>query len=132
MSKPKTKAQASAEQAPTAVKESEKEPGPVVTGNDRNQADPAKTDQPVDKPVEQVAAKAAHQPVAQEPEDLIDALVLCDGSLDGVTRYRAGQVLQGLPESLAEAHSHWLDVHPSAVEHALDRGAAVIDYQQKA
>lgn len=128
MSKAKTKAQAPEVQEPVATEQVEQ----VVTGDGTGQALPEITDQPVEQVTEAVQQTAAAQELEPDPEDVIDALVLCDGSLDGVTRYRAGSVLQGVPESLAQANSHWLDAHPSAVEHALNNGAAVIDYQQKA
>lgn len=125
MSKAKTKAQAAEVQAPTTAEQPEQGVVGVVTG----EALPEVAEQP-----EAQVAAAVQQPDAPEPdpEDVIDVLVLCDGSLDGITRYRAGSVLQGVPESLAQANSHWLDAHPSAVEHALNNGAAIIDYQQKA
>lgn len=125
MSKAKTKAQAAEVQAPTTAEQPEQGVAGVVTG----EALPEVAEQP-----EAQVAAAVQQPDATEPdpEDVTDVLVLCDGSLDGVTRYRAGSVLQGVPESLAQANSHWLDAHLSAVEHALKNGAAVIDYQQKA
>lgn len=63
---------------------------------------------------------------------MIDAFVLCDGSLNGVARYSAGTVLQGIPESLADANGHWLDTNPAAIEHALNSGAKVVDYEQEA
>lgn len=128
MSKAKTKAQAPEVQEPVATEQVEQ----VVTGDGTGQALPEITDQPVEQVAEAVQQTAAAQELEPDPEDVIDALVLCDGSLDGVTRYRAGSVLQGVPESLAQANSHWLDAHLSAVEHALKNGAAVIDYQQKA
>lgn len=128
MSKAKTKAQAPEVQEPVATEQVEQ----VVTGDGTGQALPEITDQPVEPVTEAVQQTAAAQELEPDPEDVIDALVLCDGSLDGVARYRAGSVLQGVPESLAQANSHWLDAHPSAVEHALNNGAAIIDYQQKA
>lgn len=128
MTKAKTKAQAAEVQVPAAAEQPEQ----VVTGDGTGQALPEITDQPVEQVAEAVQQTAAAQELEPDPEDVIDALVLCDGSLDGVTRYRAGSVLQGVPESLAQANSHWLDAHPSAVEHALKNGVAVIDYQQKA
>ena len=119
MTKQKAKAQEPAVQETVAAALNEG----VVTGDGPGEALP----EIVDPPVEQVGAA-----MTLEPEDVTDAFVLCDGSLDGVTRYRAGAVVQGIPESLVQAHSHWLDAHPFAVEHALNNGAAVIDYQQKA
>ena len=71
-------------------------------------------------------------PPEPNPEDVTDVLVLCDGSLDGITRYGAGSVLQGVPESLAQANSHWLDAHPAAVDHAQNNGAEVVTYTQEA
>lgn len=125
MTKAKTKAQAAEVQVPATTEQPEQ----VMTGDGSGEALPEVAGQPE----EQVAA-AVQQPAPPEPdpEDVTDVLVLCDGSLDGITRYGAGSVLQGVPESLAQANSHWLDAHPSAVEHALNNGAAIIDYQQKA
>lgn len=133
MTKPKTKnPEASTEQqAAAATDQAQQE----VTGDGTGAALP----QVSDKPAEQLA-EAVQQPPVSNPdpkpdavqEDVIDAFVLCDGSLDGVTRYLAGSVVQGIPESLAEANSHWLDIHPNAVEHALNSGAAIAVYQQEA
>lgn len=123
MSKSKKTAQAAVQQEP-ATAAAVDQPMQAVSGDGAGQALPEMADQPV----EQVAAAVPH-PAApgaqQEPEDLIDALVLCDGSLDGITRYRAGTLLQGVPEALAAANSHWLDMHPAAVEHAMANGAEV-------
>lgn len=133
MTRPKAKKPEPTTEQPDAATTDQAEQ--MVTGDSTGAALP----EVADKPAEQ-AAQSVHQlPVSNPgpepdaaPEDVIDAFVLCDGSLDGVTRYRAGTVVQGIPESLAEANSHWLDTHPAAVEHALKNGADVIDYQQEA
>lgn len=127
MSKQKTKVQEPEVQKPAEVEQTEQ----VVVGDGSGEALPEAAEQPVGQ-----AGEVNPQPEAPElvgeSGDVIDALVLCDGSLDGITRFKAGVVLQGIPESLAEANRHWLDAHPDAVEHALRSGAPVIDYEQGA
>lgn len=128
MSKTKTKAQAPEVQEPAKPEQVEQ----VVTGDGAGQALPEITDQPVEQVAEAVQQTAAAQDPEPDPEEVTDAFVLCDGSLDGINRYRAGSVLQGVPESLAEANAHWLDTNSAAVEHALNSGAEVINYEQDA
>ncbi|MBF6631813.1 MAG: hypothetical protein ITG01_11785 [Comamonas sp.] len=131
MSKAKTKAPMAEAQEQVATEQPEQ----VVTGDSTGQALPEVEAQPE---AQVAAAVQQPEPVAMpsantdpEPDALIDAFVLCDGSLDGITRYRAGSVLQGVPESLAEANAHWLDTNSTAVEHALNSGAEVFDYEQE-
>lgn len=131
MTKPKTKnPEASTEQqAPAATDQAQQE----VTGDGTGAALPQVSDKPAEQTAEAVQQPPVSNPDPEDPqEEVIDAFVLCDGSLDGVTRYVAGSVVQGIPESLAEANSHWLDIHPNAVEHALNSGAAIAVYQQEA
>lgn len=134
MTKAKTKAQEPEVQTPAAPDavaasaQNEQE----VTGDGSGEALPGATQEPevqtatvVQQPT--TTEQSEHNP---EPEDVIDVFVLCDGSLDGITRFFAGSVLRGVNESLAEANVHWLDPHPAAVEHALANGAPVIDFEQ--
>ncbi|MBP7645360.1 MAG: hypothetical protein KA751_01235 [Comamonas sp.] len=134
MTKAKTKAQEPEVQTPAAPDavaasaQNEQE----VTGDGSGEALPGATQEPevqtatvVQQPT--TTEQSEHNP---EPEDVIDVFVLCDGSLDGITRFFAGSVLRGVNESLAEANGHWLDPHPAAVEHALANGAPVIDFEQ--
>lgn len=116
MTKPKAKAQEPAVQETVAAALNEG----VVTGDGSGEALP----EIVDPPVEQVGAA-----MTLEPEDVTDVFVLCDGSLDGATRYKAGCVLRGVPESLAKANAHWLDAAPAAVEAAKANGAQVLAYE---
>lgn len=129
MTKQKSKAQEPQVELPAAPAAGQA--GQVVTGDGSGEALPE-----VSQVAEEQVSTAAQQPTTteplhedSEPEDVIDAFVLCDGSLDGITRYHAGSVLQGVLESLAEANRHWLDTHPAAVEHALNSGAAVVYYE---
>lgn len=105
-----------------------------VTGDGSGEALPEAAQEPeVQRTTAELQSATSGPPEEDpEPEDVIDAFVLCDGSLDGITRYHAGSVLQGVPESLAQANRHWLDTHPAAVEHALDSGAAVAYYEPEA
>ncbi len=134
MTKAKTKAQEPEVQTPAAPDavaasaQNEQE----VTGDGSGEALPGATQEPevqtatvVQQPT--TTEQSEHNP---EPEDVIDVFVLCDGSLDGITRFFAGSVLRGVNESLAEANVHWLDPHHAAVEHALANGAPVIDFEQ--
>ena len=135
MTKAKTKAQEPEVQtpaAPDAVAASAQNEQEVI-GDSSGEALPDATQEPevqtttaVQQPT--TTEQSEHDP---EPEDVIDVFVLCDGSLDGITRFPAGSVLQGVPESLAEANGHWLDSHSAAVEHALANGAPVIDFGQE-
>ena len=136
MSKAKKKAEESVVQQPAAPADTE-QPAQVVAGDGTGEALPEVVEESVVQEAE--AVQQPDDPDANpdpepdtapkpEQEDLIDAFVLCDGSLDGITHYRAGTVLQGLPESLAEAHSNWLDTHPAAVEHAMNSGAETVAY----
>ena len=129
MTKAKTKAQEPEVQKPAEVEQAEQ----VVVGDGSGEALPEVAQQPADQVGETTTQSEVLEPEqAGEPEDVIDALVLCDGSLDGVTRFKAGMVLQGIPEPLAAANSHWLDVHPAAVDHAQNNGAEVVTYTQEA
>lgn len=131
----KIKKQAEAEAQPGVTVEAVAAKGVVeqeVSGDGTGQALPETGGPGVEREAPAIEPQASTPAPKQEPEGVIDAFVLCDGSLDGTTRYPAGSVLQGVPESLAEANRHWLDTHPSAVEHALSNGAVVIDYQQEA
>lgn len=136
MTKAKTKPQEPAVQTPAATDaaatsaQNEQE----VTGDGSGEALPDAIQEPAVQAASAVQDSATtEQPeVEPEPEDVIDVFVLCDGSLDGITRFFAGSVLRGVNESLAEANVHWLDPHPAAVEHALANGAPVIDYEQEA
>nr|WP_314710497.1 hypothetical protein [uncultured Comamonas sp.] len=135
MTKAKTKAQEPEVQttaAPDAAGTSAQNEQEVI-GDSSGEALPDATQEPevqtttaVQQPT--TTEQSEHDP---EPEDVIDVFVLCDGSLDGITRFPAGSVLQGVPESLAEANGHWLDSHSAAVEHALANGAPVIDFGQE-
>ena len=136
MTKAKTKTQEPEVQPPAApeVTAASEQTQQEVTGDGSGEVLP---DVPQEPEVQTVAAVqqlvTTEQPQTElEPEDVIDVFVLCDGSLDGITRFPAGSVLQGVPESLAEANDHWLDSHPAAIEHALADGAPVIDYQPEA
>lgn len=134
MSKAKTKAQDPTVQEPAAPPVTEL-PEQVLTGEGTGEALPEVGLHPVEQMAEAVqlpdAGPAPEPEPEPEQEELIDAFVLCDGSLDGITRYRAGSVLQGVPESLAEANARWLDTNSTAVEHALNSGAEVFDYEQE-
>ncbi len=57
------------------------------------------------------------------------AFVLCAGTLDGATRYPAGCVVEGLPDDVLKANTHWLDAAPAAVEAAKANGAQVLAYE---
>lgn len=132
MSKPKTKAQTPEAQAPATAEK----PMQVVNGDGSGEALPVVAEEPVEQVAEAVpqpkTAPTSNIGPDTDPEEVIDAFVLCDGSLNGVTRYRAGCVLQGVPESLAETNRHWLDTNSAAVEHAMNSGADVVGYEQKA
>lgn len=133
MTRPKAKSPGPTTEQPDAAATNQAEQ--MVTGDGTGAALPEVAEKPAEQAVETVQQSPVSNPDPEPdaaPEDVIDAFVLCDGSLDGVTRYRAGTVVQGIPESLAEANSHWLDTHPAAVEHALKNGAATVDYLQEA
>lgn len=136
MSKPKKAAEAETLPAAVADAAADGVAEQVATGDGAGQALPEVGALSVERTapaIESQASALASVPAAkQESEDVVDAFVLCDGSLDGTTRYPAGSVVQGVPESLAEANRHWLDTHPAAVEHALNSGAAAVDYEQEA
>ena len=133
MTKAKTKTQEPEVQPPAApeVTAASEQTEQEVTGDGSGEV---LSDVPQEPEVQTVAAvqQLVTTETELEPEDVIDVFVLCDGSLDGIRRFPAGSVLQGVPESLAEANDHWLDSHPAAIEHALAGGAPVIDYQPEA
>lgn len=133
MTKAKTKTQEPEVQPPAApeVTAASEQTEQEVTGDGSGEV---LSDVPQESEVQTVAAvqQLITTETELEPEDVIDVFVLCDGSLDGIRRFPAGSVLQGVPESLAEANDHWLDSHPAAIEHALADGAPVIDYQPEA
>lgn len=136
MTKAKTKAQEPEVQTPAAPDSTaastrnEQE----VTGDGSGEALPDASQEPEVQTASAVQDSATTEKPEvgpePEPEDVIDVFVLCDGTLDGITRFFAGSVLRGVNESLAEANVHWLDPHPAAVEHALANGAPVIDFEQ--
>lgn len=126
MTKPKAKAQEPVAQEPAAVDDNQGE----AVGTGAGEALPEAAPQPVaQEPAPVVPAFDPAPLLDPEPEDVTDVFVLCDGSLNGDARYKAGCVLQGVPESLARANSHWLDSHPAAVEAAMDNGAQVLAYE---
>lgn len=126
MTKQKAKAQEPVAQEPAAIDGNQGE----VVGNGAGEALPEVALQPVEQEAAPVVPAPEPKPLPEpESEDVIDVFVLCDGSLNGDARYKAGCVLQGVPEPLAKANSHWLDSHPAAVEAAMGNGAQVLTYE---
>lgn len=79
----------------------------------------------------QTAGAAAQPDAAPQQVQLIDVRVLAAVNIGGA-RFQPDDVIEGMPDSVAQAYAGSVDPHPDAVAYARSIGALVLPYPGQA
>ena len=79
----------------------------------------------------QTAGAAAQPDHAPQQVQLVDVRVLADVTIGGM-RFQPDDVIEGMPDSVAQAYAGSVDPHPDAVAYARSLGAPVLPFPGQA